>query len=97
MPKKDEMEQNITNKSVKITWFITILALYSVGIIQSIQNSGQRNMFSLIATLSVVLNLSLERFYLSRVNEDNSFKKTLISTLIIVIVLLFGLYWVSNL
>lgn len=97
MRKKDEMEQNIANKSVKITWVITILALYSVGIIQSMQNPGERSVFSLIATLSVVLNLSLERFYLSRVNEDNSFKKTLISTLIIVIVLLFGLYWVSNL
>lgn len=93
--KKDEMEQDIANKSVKITWFTTIMVLFVIGIIQSIQNNGERNIFIVIATLSVLLNIGLERFYLSRVNEDHSFRKFITIILVIVSVLLLVLIWVT--
>lgn len=88
MRKKDEMEQKIANKSLKITWFITVIALFIIGFIQSLMNNGGRNLFSLIAILSVVLLITLERYYLSKINEDKSFIKYLVATLILVIIFL---------
>ena len=72
MRKKDEMEQKIANKSMKITWFVTVMALFIIGLIQR-YNTGEHNIFLVIASLSVILNLFLERFYLSKVNEDRGF------------------------
>ena len=35
MRKKDEMEQEVSNKSMKITWFVTVMALFIIGFILS--------------------------------------------------------------
>ncbi len=32
MRRKDEMEQKISNKSMKITWFVIVMALFVIGL-----------------------------------------------------------------
>ena len=46
------------------------------------------NILLVIAQFSVSLVILLERYYLSKANGDDSFKKTLILTLVFVIILL---------
>lgn len=74
MRKMDEMELKISGKSIKITWFITVIALFVIGFIQKYRVGGG-NIFLVIATSSVVLSMIVERYYLSKVNENNSFMK----------------------
>ncbi|WP_208559149.1 DUF6442 family protein [Marinilactibacillus kalidii] len=88
MRKKDEMEQRIANKAVKITWFVTTMALFIIGGIQYFMNNGESNLYLLIAILSTVLLISLEQYYLSKMNEDKNFKKYIIATLVLSVVLL---------
>lgn len=95
MRKKDEMEQNISNKSMKITWFVTVMALFIIGFIQW-YNTGERNIFLVIASLSVILNLFLERFYLSKANEDRVFIKLIALTIVLVAILLLIVWWSGN-
>lgn len=95
MRKKDEMEQKIANKAVKITWFVTILALFVIGGIQRFMNEGQSNIFMLIAILSTTLLISLEQYYLAKMNEDNRFKKYVLVVLILSAILL-SLGWLLS-
>lgn len=95
MRKKDEMEQKIANKAVKITWFVTILALFVIGGIQRFMNEGQSNIFMLIAILSTTLLISLEQYYLAKMNEDNRFKKYVLVVLILSTILL-SLGWLLS-
>jgi len=88
MRKKDEMEQRMADKSAKITLFVTIMALFIIGGIEYFRNDMKMNILLVIAQLSISLLLLLEQYYLSKANEDNSFKKTLILTLVFVIILL---------
>lgn len=75
MRKKDEMEQRVANKAVRITWFVTVMALFIIGFIQRISSSGEPNLLILIAILSTTMLISLEQYFLSKINEDKSFKK----------------------
>lgn len=94
MRKKDEMEQEVSNKSMKITWFTTVMALFIIGFIQR-YNTGEHNIFLVIATSSVILNLFLERFYLSKVNEDRGFIK-LVALAIILLAIMLSIVWLSG-
>lgn len=96
MRKKDEMEQEIANKSIKITWFVTIIALFIAGLTGYSENfrwfhdpSG----YLIIANLSVVLYLFLDRFYFSRVTEKKNFSKFVG----LVILLTFIMIWATML
>lgn len=91
MRRKDEMEQKISNKSMKITWFVTVMTLFIIGLIQR-YNTGEHNIFLVIASLLVVLNVFLERFYLSKVNEDRGFIK-LIALAIILMAIMLLILW----
>lgn len=86
MRKKDEMEQKMANQAAKITWFVTVMALYIIGGIEYFMNDTGTNIFQVIASLSVALILLLERYYLSKANGDNTFKKIIVATLILVVI-----------
>lgn len=88
MRKKDEMEQKMANQAVRITWFVTIMALYIIGGIEYFMNDTGTNILQVIASLSVSLVLLLERYYLSKANGDNTFKKVIVAALIIVVIIL---------
>lgn len=92
MRKKDEMEQKVANKAVKITWFVTVLAMFIIGGIQNFMNDGERSILFLIAILSTTLLILLEQYYLSKMNEDKTFKKMISATCILSLILL-GLLW----
>ena len=87
MRKKDEMEQRMANKSARITLFVTVMALFIIGGIEYFRNDMRMNIILVIAQLSVALLLLLEQYYLSKANEDNTFKKILLITLVPVIIL----------
>ena len=87
MRKKDEMEQRMANKSARITLFVTVMALFIIGGIEYFRNDMRMNIILVIAQLSVSLLLLLEQYYLSKTNEDNTFKKILLITLVPVIIL----------
>lgn len=92
MRKKDEMEQRVANKAVRITWFTTVMALFILGFIQNFSNSNEPNYFSLIAIVSVTMLITLEKYFLSKINEDKSFKITIALTLGLAAVIL-GIGW----
>lgn len=78
MHKKDEMELQVANKSIKITWITTVIALFVAGYSEFFGidtffdgTSGYR----MIAVLSVVLYIFLERFFFSRLTEKKLFTK----------------------
>lgn len=96
MRKKDEMEQKVANKAVKITWFVTVLAMFIIGGIQNFMNDGERSILFLIAILSTTLLILLEQYYLSKMNEDKTFKKMIIAAFILSAILL-GLGWFVSL
>ena len=77
MRKKDEMEQRMANKSAKITLFVTVTALFIIGGIEAFRNDMKTNILLVIAQFSVSLVILLERYYLSKANGDDSFKKSL--------------------
>lgn len=87
MRKKDEMEQRMANKSARITLFVTVTALFIIGGIEYFRNDMKMNILLVIAQLSVSLLLLLEQYYLSETNEDTTFKKILVITLVLVIIL----------
>ncbi len=88
MRKKDEMEQKMADQAVRITWFVTVMALYIIGGIEYFMNGMEMNILLVIASLSVSLILLLERYYLSKANGDNTFKKAIVATLILVVIML---------
>lgn len=92
MRKKDEMEQRVANKAVRITWFVTVMALFITGFVQRISSGGEPNLLILIAVMSTTLLISLEQYYLSRINEDKSFKKMIGLSLALAAVLM-GIGW----
>lgn len=95
MRKMDEMELKISGKSIKITWSITVIALFIIGFIQK-YNTGGRNIFLIIATSSVVLNMVVERYYLSKVNENRSFIKFIGLVIILTAIILLIVWWLSS-
>lgn len=97
MRKKDEMEQRMADKSAKITLFVTIMALFIIGGIEYFRNDMKMNIILVIAQLSVSLLLLLEQYYLSKANEDNTFKKILVITLVFVIILVTILFGTASL
>ena len=95
MRKMDEMELKISGKSIKITWFITVIALFVIGFIQKYRVGGG-NIFLVIATSSVVLSMVVERYYLSKVNENNSFMKFIGLIAILIAIIILAAWWLSN-
>ncbi len=95
MRKMDEMELKISGKSIKITWFITVIALFVIGFIQKYRVGGG-NIFLVIATSSVVLSMIVERYYLSKVNENNSFMKFIGLVAILIAIIILAAWWLSN-
>lgn len=95
MRKMDEMEFKISGKSIKITWFITVIALFVIGFIQKYRVGGG-NIFLVIATSSVVLSMVVERYYLSKVNENNSFMKFIGLVAILIAIIILAAWWLSN-
>ncbi len=91
----DEMELKISGKSIKITWFITVIALFVIGFIQKYRVGGG-NIFLVIATSSVVLSMIVERYYLSKVNENNSFMKFIGLVAILIAIIILAAWWLSN-
>lgn len=94
MRKKDEMELKVSNKSIKITWFITIIALFVIGIIQQ-YNTGERNIFLIIASFSAIFPILLERFFLSKISEDKKFLK-FVGLILGFLIILLGIVWFSS-
>lgn len=88
MRKKDEMEQKVANKALKITWSITILTMFIIGIIQRFLNDGEGNILLTTAILSTTLLLLLEQYYLSKMNENKTFKRVIIATFILSAIIL---------
>lgn len=95
MRKMDEMELEIAAKSIKITWFITVTALYIIGFIQKYQ-TGDGNIFLLIATLSVTLNIGIDRYYSSKADSNNAFIKFIGTVVLLTGIILLGFWWLSN-
>lgn len=93
MRKRDEMEQEIANKSVKITWFMTVIALFILGIIQQFDSNQDTNGYLMIANLSVVLYIFLERFYFSKVTDNKSFITFFAKVIIIVLIIVSAMIW----
>lgn len=94
MRKMDEMELKLSEKSTKITWFITVMVMYIIGFIQKYQ-AGGGNIFLTIATSSVVLNLLLNQYYLSKIDKNRSFIK-LISSIILLSAIILLLIWLLS-
>ncbi|WP_087031436.1 hypothetical protein [Trichococcus palustris] len=88
MRKKDEMEQKMADQAARITWFVTVVALFIIGGIEYYINDTGMNILLVIASLSVSLILLLERYYLSKANGDNTFNKVIVAALIIVVIIL---------
>lgn len=95
MRKKDEMEQRVANKAIRITWFVTVMSLFILGFVQRISNSGEPNLLLLIAILSTTMLISLEQYFSSKINEDKSFKKKVALALGLAAVIL-GIGWVLS-
>lgn len=74
MWKRDEMEQNIYDKSARTTWQVTLVTLLILGIYQN-RTIGGNNPYILVASASAVLHSFLDRFYFSRVTEKKNFSK----------------------
>lgn len=94
MRKMDEMELKISAESIKITWFVTVIALYIIGFIQK-YNTGEGNIFLTIATSSVILSFLVERYYLSKVDEDSNFVK-FIGLVVILTAIILLLVWLLS-
>ncbi len=95
MRKMDEMELKISGKSIKITWFITVIALFVIGFIQKYKVGGN-NTFLILATSSVILNMVVEHYYVSKVNENNSFMKFIGLVAILTAIIILVVWWLSN-
>lgn len=93
MRKKDEMEQEISNKSIKITWFVTFIALFIIGITQRVKSDGGTNLFLIIASVSAILPIGLEHYYLSKVNDDNKFIKFIALFILFFIIMISAVMW----
>ena len=59
MRKKDEMEQQLANKAIKITWFVTVMVLFIIGGYQSYVNGTSQNIFLVIVFLTLGMVWSL--------------------------------------
>lgn len=94
MRKMDEMELAIASKSIKITWFTTVMALYIIGFTQKYQTGGG-DIFLRLATLSVTLNIIVDRYYSSKVKDDASFIR-FIATVSLLTAIILGILWVLN-
>lgn len=93
--KKDEMELRISNKAMRIAWFSTVIILFTIGFIQAYQNGETRNIFLVLASLSVIINLVTERYYLAKMNEDRSFVKFILLALGFIALFVLAL-WLSS-
>lgn len=95
MRKMDEMELKISAKSIKITWFITIVVLFIIGFIQKYRFGGN-NIFLVIASSSVALSMVVERYYLSKVNENRSFIKFIGLVAILTTIIILLAWWLTS-
>jgi len=95
MRKKDEMEQKLANKAIKVVWFITVMTLFIIGGYRYYIDGVGMNIFLIIAGMSVVSVRFLEHYYLSKANGDNKFRKLVTAALILIIVFL-GISWVVS-
>lgn len=95
MRKKDEMEQKMADQAARITWFVTVMALFIIGSFEYYINDTGMNILLVVASLSVSLILLLERYYLSKANGDNTFKKAIVAALILVVIMLGIVFLVS--
>ncbi|CZQ85773.1 Hypothetical protein Tpal_680 [Trichococcus palustris] len=78
----------MADQAARITWFVTVVALFIIGGIEYYINDTGMNILLVIASLSVSLILLLERYYLSKANGDNTFNKVIVAALIIVVIIL---------
>lgn len=92
MWKRDEMEQNIYDKSARITWQVTIVVLIILGFYQNYMTGGS-NLYIGIASLSVVFQVFLDRFYFSKVTEKKNFFKFIAKVLLISFILISITTW----
>lgn len=95
MRKKDEMEQEIANKSIKVTWFATIIGLYIMAFIHHFTASG-RNVYLTIATSSILFYIFLERFYFSKVTDKKSFFKFIGLVILLTVIMFTILIWTAR-
>ena len=93
--RKDEMELRISYKAMRIAWIATVAILFILGLIQAYQDGETRNIFLILASLSVVINIAAERYYLAKMNEDGSFVRYILMA--IGFIVLFGLIlWLAS-
>lgn len=95
MRKKDNREQRMADKAVRITWFVTVMALFAGGSILRFQNDGEGRTLLLIAVLSTTLLITLEQYFLSKVKGDQEFKKMMALTALLAFGLL-AIGWVIS-
>jgi hypothetical protein len=93
---KDEMEQKISYKSIKITWFVTVIILFIIGLIQGFRTDNGTNIFSIIASISAISPFVLERYYLAKINEDNTFIKFIGLVIILTAIFLLIVWWAGS-
>ena len=92
MWKRDEMEQSIYDKSARISWQVTLIALVILGFYKNYTVGGS-NPFSLIASLSVLLQVFLERLYFSKVTDKKNFFKFIGKVLLLSFIIITLMMW----
>ena len=92
MWKRDEMEQGIYDKSARITWQITIIVMLIYGWYYT-GATGESNFFIFIASLSMLLQTFLDRFYFSKVTDKKNFFKFVGKVLIVSFILISVTMW----
>lgn len=69
------------------------MTLFIIGFIEQIK-TGERNIFLVIAIVSVLTTLFFERFILAKINEDNSFIKFILLVIVLTALMLL-IAWLS--
>ena len=92
MWKRDEMEQQIYDKSARITWQLTIIILIILGFYQN-QTTGGNNLYIFIANLSILSQVFLDRFYFSKVTNRKNFLKFIALALFLAFILISITIW----
>jgi len=92
MWKRDEMEQHIYDKSARITWQLTIIVLIIFGVYQN-QTAGGSNQYIFIASLSILFQVFLDRFYFSKVTNRKDFLKFIALVLFLAFILISITMW----
>lgn len=96
MHKKDEMELEISNKSIRITWVFTIIALFVVGFSEHFGWLHGANWYVTIGALSVGLYQFLDRYYFSKVTDKKNFFKFIGLVILFTFIMIWTLMWVAR-